>query len=92
MNEGGIFIHTPYNEYAHENAEAYRQAHQGKAAMKEHAFPLATQRYQRAMGIFHSASNSVEERQCWRDISSVNLERQIEEERKALSPRQDVLG
>jgi hypothetical protein len=75
-----------------ENADAYRQAHEGKAAMKWHAFPLATQHYQRAMGIFHSVSNTSEERQCWRDIASVDLERRIEEERKDLSPRQDVLG
>ena len=92
MEDGGIFIHTPYNEYAYENAEAYRQAHEGKAAVKRHVFTPAIRHYQRAMSIFHSVSNDSEERQCWRDIASVDLERQIEKERKDLSPRQDVLG
>ena len=92
MKDGGIFIHTPYNEYAYENAEAYRQAHQGDAAMKDRAFTLATQHYQRAMGIFHSVSNSMEERQCGRDVADVDLERRREKERKYLSPRQDVLS
>jgi hypothetical protein len=77
---------------SNENAEAYRQAHQGKAAMKEHAFALATQHYQRALGIFHSVSNDSGERQCLWDIASVDLKRQIEEERKDLSPRQDALN
>jgi hypothetical protein len=92
MKGGGILMHTPYKEYAYENAEAYRQAHQGKAAMKQHAFTLAIQHYQRAMGIFHSVSNDSAERQCWRDIASVDLERRIEQEHKGLAPQQDVLG
>jgi hypothetical protein len=92
MKDGGVLIHTPYNEYAYENAEAYRQAHQGEAAMKQHVFTQATQHYQRALGIFHSVSNDSGERQCWWDIASVDLERRIERERKDLSPRQDVLS
>ena len=92
MKDGGILMYTPYNEYAYENAEAYRQAHQGKADVKEHEFALATQRYERAMGIFHSVSNNMEVQQCRRDIASVDLERRIAQRHKESLPQHDVLS
>jgi hypothetical protein len=92
MKDGGILMHTPYNEYAYENAEAYRHAHQGKAAKKQHEFTLATRHYKRAMGIFRSASNGSEVWQSETDIASVDSKRRLEEEQKGILSRQDVLS
>jgi len=60
MKDGGLFIHTPYGEYAYENAEAYRHVEQGKTAKKQGEFALTIQHYQRAQGIFRSVSNELE--------------------------------
>ncbi len=83
MKDGGILMHTPYNEYAYESAEAYRHAHQGEAAKEQHEFALATQQYKRALGIFRSIPNSTEEWQSERDIASVDSWRRVEEEELA---------
>jgi len=92
MKDGGLFIHTPYREYAYENAEAYRHVEQGKTAKKQREFALTIQHYQRAQGIFRSVSNELEARACGWDIESVDLRRRAEEERKGISSQQDVLS
>jgi hypothetical protein len=92
MKDGGILMHTPYNEYAYENAEAHRHAHQGKAAKEQHEFTLATQHYKRAMGIFRSVSNGPEVWQSETDIARVASKRRIEEEQKGTLSRQNVLS
>jgi hypothetical protein len=77
--EGGIFMHTPYNEYAYENAEAYRQVLQGETAKKQHEFTRAIQHYQRAKGIFHRVSHDSAEWLSGRNIDSVDSLHKIEE-------------
>jgi hypothetical protein len=92
MKDGGVLMHTPYKEYAYENAEAYRQAHQGEVAKQQHEFALATQHYKRAMGIFRSISNHLVARGSEREIAGADLERRIEEGKKGTLLRQDVLS
>jgi len=92
MKDGGIFTHTPYNEYAYENAEAYRQAHHGETAKKQHEFTLAAQHYQRAIGIFRSASNGSAAWRSEQDIARINSLRKIDAEQKSRSSQQNVLN
>jgi hypothetical protein len=91
MKDGGIFMRTPSNEHAYENAEGYRQIQQGKTAKEQHEFTLAVQHYKRAMGIFHSVSNDFGVWLSERGIKDVDWERQ-REERKGVSSQQDVLS
>jgi hypothetical protein len=91
MNDGGIFMRLPSEEHAYENAEAYRQFHQGEAAQEQHDFTQAVQHYKRSMGIFHSVSNDFGAWLNEWNIMHMDLQRQ-REERKGVSSRQDVLS
>jgi hypothetical protein len=91
MNDGGIFMRVPSNEHAYENAEAYRQLQQGETAQEQHDFSRAVQHYKRAMGIFQSISNDLGVWQSEQNIKEIDWERR-REERKGVSPRQDVLS
>jgi hypothetical protein len=91
MKDGGIFMRTPSNEHAYENAEGYRQIQQGNTAKEQHEWALAVQHYKRARGIFHGVSNDLAVWLSEWNIRDVDWERR-REEGKEISSRQDVLS